>query len=65
MSDNHDAVFVDGVHYRIGDDGHADLSQPLRRNETNDGWRPADDGDPLHNDTFFASELEMVPGSEG
>lgn len=56
-------VFVDGVHYPATEDG-ADLDTPLRRNDTNDGWRVAEDDDPLHNDVHHATEAELPVGGE-
>jgi hypothetical protein len=57
-----DVVFVDGVHYPVGDDGHADTTRPLRW--TADGYRDAEEGEPLHNETFHATELELPVGGE-
>jgi hypothetical protein len=59
-----DVVFREGVHYPIRDD-EADLSRPLRRNAANTGWRDAEDGEPLHNDTFHQSAVELAVGGEG
>lgn len=60
-----DVVFVDGVHYRVNDDGHADHSQPLRWDPEAGDYRPAEDGDLLHNAQYAsAPELLLEPGSE-
>jgi hypothetical protein len=59
-------VFVAGVHYPVGDDGHADLSRPLRVADEDGGWRDAQMGEPLHNDrcwTFFPLEKDRGEGS--
>lgn len=59
----HKAVFVEGVHYALDKDGHADKRKPLRVNE--DGsFRPAKKGEPLHNDTHFTAHVELIPGGE-
>jgi hypothetical protein len=42
-------AFVDGVHYPVGEDGHADESRPLRHVE-GATYRGAEDGEALHND---------------
>jgi hypothetical protein len=57
-----DVVFVSGVHYPVGEDGHADLARPLRR--ADDGWRSAGDEEPLHNDVNHQSDLEFEVGGE-
>jgi hypothetical protein len=51
-------VFVEGVHYPVGKDGHPDLTQPLRADAEN-GYRPAEDGDPLHNEGATVVELQI------
>lgn len=59
----HKVVFVEGVHYAINKDGHADKSKPLRVNE--DGsFRPAKKGEPLHNDVHHSAHADLTPGSE-
>lgn len=55
-------VFVDGVHYAAGPDGHADKTRPLRWE--NGAYRPAQPGEPLHNDVNHLAELTIEPGSE-
>lgn len=55
-------VFVDGVHYPVDKDGAADLKRPLRWE--NGEYRAARKGEPLHNDTHHASDLELEPGGE-
>lgn len=56
-------VFVDGTHYRVGEDGHADLAQPLTWE--NGDYRPREDGDLSHNARYAsAPELLLDPGSE-
>lgn len=60
----HGVVFAEGVHYPVGEDGHADLSRPLRRTDDNTDWRPAEEGEPLHNDVHHQSSVELEPGSE-
>lgn len=55
-------VFVEGVHYPIDAEGHADLTKPLRW--TPDGYRDAQPDEPLHNDTFHASMSELEVGGE-
>lgn len=55
-------VFVEGVHYAVGKDGHADKKKPLRW--TPDGYRDAADDDPLHNDAYGSGLAELAPGSE-
>lgn len=62
MSKEMAVVFVEGVHYAVGDDGHADKSQPLRW--TPDGYRPAGDGEPTHNETYGSGLVDLEPGSE-
>jgi hypothetical protein len=52
----------DGVHYAVGPDGHADPSRPLRWD--GGGFRPAVEGEALHNDTHHAAELELEVGGE-
>lgn len=60
----HDVVFVEGVHYAIGKDGHADKTKPLRWEDGS--YRPAVDGEPTHNEVHAsAPELELDPGGEG
>lgn len=56
-------VFVDGVHYPAKDEG-ADLTRPLRWIEGDGGYRDAEDGDPLHNDTHHIGDLELEVGGE-
>lgn len=56
-------VFVEGVHYPVGKDGHADLSKPLRWEDGS--YRPAVDGEPTHNEVFGSGDMELKPGSEG
>lgn len=57
-------VFVAGVHYPVGDDGHAILKRGLRVNE--DGsYRYANAGEPLHNDAHHLRDTELEPGGEG
>ena len=55
-------VFRDGVHYAVGEDGHADLSRPLRWE--NGAYRDAVDGEPLHNDVNHGSDLDLEVGGE-
>lgn len=55
-------VFVDGVHYPVGKDDHADTSRPLRW--TPDGYRDAEPGEPLHNDVHHVQFSDPPPGSE-
>jgi hypothetical protein len=57
-----DVVFVDGVHYPVGKDGHADLSRPLRWED--DGYRDAEKDEPLHNDVNHVRDAELEVGGE-
>lgn len=57
-----DVVFVDGVHYPVKGEG-ADLSRPLRWEDG--AYRDAEEGEPLHNDTHHAADLELAVGGEG
>lgn len=57
-----DVVFVEGVHYPVGGDGHADLSRPLRWEDGS--YRDAEDGEPLHNDVNHQREVELEMGGE-
>jgi hypothetical protein len=52
----------DGIHYAANGEGNPDYSWPLRRNDTNDGWRTAKDGEPLHNDAFHERFGAIEPG---
>lgn len=52
-------AFVDGVHYPVGDDGHADTSRPLRWVEGTT-YRDADDGEPLHNEVHQINGVEVT-----
>lgn len=58
-------VFREGVHYAVDAEGHADLSRPLRWDPDAGGYRDAEDGEPLHNDTHHAVDLELEIGGEG
>jgi hypothetical protein len=55
-------VFVEGVHYGVTANGDPDLNKPLRWAE--DGYRDAEDGEPLHNDTHGGGDTTLEPGSE-
>jgi hypothetical protein len=55
-------VFVEGVHYAVDKNGNADKKKPLRW--TADGYTPAKEGDPLHNDAFGSGDTTLEPGSE-
>ena len=49
-------VFVEGIHYPVRKDGHADLRRGLRI--TDEGtWRFASKNEPLHNETVHAREI--------
>lgn len=56
-------VFVAGVHYPVGEDGHAELSRPLRWVEGG-SYRDAEDGEPMHNDVHHGSVATLEPGTE-
>ena len=56
-------VFVEGVHYPVGKDGHADLKQGLRLADDG-GWRFADDDEPLHNEVHHENNVELEIGGE-
>lgn len=58
-----DVVFREGVHYPIKDD-KIDLARPLRRNASNDGWRDAEDGEALHNETHSSNERDLLSGGD-
>lgn len=58
-----DVVFVEGVHYPVGKDGHADMARPLRWDK--DGYRDAEKDEPLHNDTHHTGDLDLQVGGEG
>jgi hypothetical protein len=64
MSDRYDGpvVFVDGVHYAVDKDGHANLKKPLRWEDG--GYRAARDDEPLHNDVNHLSDLTLEVGGE-
>jgi hypothetical protein len=55
-------VFIDGVHYPVGKDGEHDLSRPLRWEDG--GYRDAEEGEPLHNDTYHVADAELPVGGE-
>jgi hypothetical protein len=54
----------DGVHYPVGDDGHLDMSRPLRWIDGDGGYRDAEKGDPLHNDAYHAGDADLEVGGE-
>jgi hypothetical protein len=53
----------DGVHYVADDEGHPDLTKPLRWVEGST-YRPAEDDEPLHNDVHQAQVVELPVGEE-
>lgn len=55
-------VFVAGVHYPVNKDGDADTSRPLRADGT--GYRDAEKGETLHNDTHHSADLDLEVGGE-
>jgi hypothetical protein len=57
-----DVVFVEGVHYAVGKDGHANKDKPLRWEDG--GYPDAEPGEGFHNDHFDGSETVLEPGSE-
>jgi hypothetical protein len=57
-----DVVFVEGVHYAVGDDGHANKDKPLRWED--DGYRDAKPDEGFHNDLIAGTESVLEPGSE-
>ncbi len=61
---DHEAVFVDGVHYRLDKNGDPDLSRPLRWDAARAEYRAALDNEPLHNDVNFERETVLDPGGE-
>lgn len=54
----------DGVHYVADDEGHPDLERPLRWVEGTT-YRPAEEGDALHNDVHQQQDVELPVGEEG
>lgn len=62
MSYEGGVVFVEGVHYAVADDGHADKNQPLRW--TPDGYRPAEADEPTHNEAYGSGLVELEIGGE-
>lgn len=61
-ADLHDGpvVFVEGVHYPVDNDGHADKTRPLRWVEGST-YRPEEADEPLHNDVHHQQEVVIVP----
>ena len=57
-------VFVEGVHYPVGEDGHADLSRGGLRLADDCGWQFASDDAPLHNDVHHLQHVELDVGGE-
>lgn len=55
-------VFVEGVHYAVGEDGHADKDKPLRWDDG--GYRDAEPGEGFHNDLVESRALELEIGGE-
>jgi hypothetical protein len=56
-------VFVQGVHYPANEEGHADLTRPLRHVALSE-YRDAEEGDVLHNDAYHEADVEVEPGTE-
>lgn len=57
-----DVVFREGVHYAVDDEGHADLSKPMRWEDG--GYRDAVEGELLHNEVNHGRDIELAIGGE-
>jgi hypothetical protein len=57
-------VFVEGVHYAVDKDGHANKDKPLRWDDADGGYRDAKEGEGLHNDLVESNPVVVEPGSE-
>lgn len=60
MSDTYDGavVFREGIHYAVGDEGHADLERPLCWVEGTT-YRPMTDADGLHADLYHERHVDL------
>lgn len=54
-----------GVHYPVGDDGHADMGRPLFWDAEAGSYRDKTDGDPSHHEAYHLNHVEFEFPGEG
>ncbi len=60
-----DGSGTQGVHYPVGEDGHADLSRPLFWDNGKGQYRDKEDGDPSHFEAYHVDHTDIIPEGGG